>query len=282
MRKLQRFLAIAKNSGIRIIWTYHNIEPHEKNLMFDRIGYSLMSSAADLIICHDEHSRRACIERHNPACKVVVMCIGNYEGVYPKAAHRSTVVRRLGLDPELPLVSSIGAMRGYKGLDVGCRAIAALGGRVQYVVAGQSQSPRLARQLQSTIRGVSSVKIIPRALSDQEFADLSAASDVIILPYRKVTGSSALLAALTFHRGVIASDLPFFREILAEEPDAGRLVAPDDFRALSDAIVSYLNQVPEERREAAACRLSDRFRWEDVVTPVTDAIGEWRSRDGVT
>src|SRR4051794_33359304 len=63
------------------------------------------------------------------------------------------------------------------------------------------------------------------------------------IPYREITGSSALMSAVTFHRGVVASDLPFFRETLMGEPDAGRLALPDDPDALARTIPDYLHNV---------------------------------------
>jgi glycosyltransferase involved in cell wall biosynthesis len=79
------------------------------------------------------------------------------------------------------------------------------------------------------------------------------------------------LLALTASRGVIASDLPFFREILDGAASAGRLVTPSDPMALAEATRSYL-QVPASERSAAARALADRYDWDKVVHDFAETL----------
>jgi beta-1,4-mannosyltransferase len=275
MRELGRLLMAANRCGIRVIWTYHNSEPHEGASWFARRGYSMVAASADLIICHTHSAREECLRELGPSCPVIVMPMGIYEGHYPRPRPRAITLARFELSPGVPVLLSVGAIRPYKGFDIGCRAALKLGGEVQYVVSASPGNHRSASELRGMAEGHHWIKFLDGPLTDQEYADLSAACDAIILPYRKITGSSALMSALTFHRGVVASDLPFFRETLADEPDAGGLATPADPDALAGAIDRYLRDVSPDRRTAAAERLSRRHRWTDTVTPVADLIGAW-------
>jgi glycosyltransferase involved in cell wall biosynthesis len=281
MRKLGRLLAAAKQCEIRIIWTYHNAEPHEGAWAFTRLGYARVAAAADLIICHSHSAREECLSQLAPSCPVVVMRMGDYAGVYPDPGPRDATLDALGLRRDVPLVASLGSIRRYKGFDVACRAALKLRGQVQYVVAGSADDPRYCSGLQALAKGHPWIKILPGFLGDQGFADLTAASDAIVLPYRKITGSSALMAALTFRRGVVASDLPFFRETLSGEPDAGKIAAPNEAEALARAIEDYLRDVPPDRRGAAAERVCSRHCWPDVIQPVMGILDEWAARQTV-
>ncbi len=73
-----------------------------------------------------------------------------------------------------------------------------------------------------------------------------------------------MLLALTASRGVVASDLPFFREILSGNDDAGRLVPSNNPAALAGATRSYL-AISTRAAAGAARMLADRFAWDDVV-----------------
>ena len=42
------------------------------------------------------------------------------------------------LDPRRPVVSCLGRMRPYKGLDMACAAVERLNGRVQLIIGGAS------------------------------------------------------------------------------------------------------------------------------------------------
>jgi glycosyltransferase involved in cell wall biosynthesis len=104
------------------------------------------------------------------------------------------------------------------------------------------------------------------------------ASDAVLLPYRAVTGSAALLSALASGRGVIASDLPFFREVLAGEPDAGVLVPGRDADAWAHRMLDYL-AVPAAVRRAAALRLAGRYSWDRCVEPLVEALHPFEQPD---
>ena len=103
--------------------------------------------------------------------------------------------------------------------------------------------------------------------------DLTAASDAILLPYRAITGSSALLSALGLGRGVLTSDLPYFREILAGEPEAGMVVSGWDTATWGNALLEYLERRPAAVRSRAALRLAARYHWDRCVEPLVDALG---------
>jgi beta-1,4-mannosyltransferase len=272
-RSFAKFIEQAKVGGTRIIWTMHNLEPHEGASDSDRRGYDLLVQAADLIICHSESAADACRARYHPPGRIVATRRGNYDGVYPAPRDRTVVRRELGLADDRPLVCCLGALRGYKGIDLACEAVSRLEGRVQLLVAGRAVQFDVApiRKQMSRLAGA---VLVERELSDQEFSDFAAASDAMLLPYRQITGSGALLAALTLKRGVIASDLPYFREILEKEPDAGVLFDPGDAGALAWSIEDHLTR-PAASRFAAARRLADEFTWERMVAPIAEVILGW-------
>ena len=270
----RRFLRAAKTAHKRIIWTLHNLEPHERRSLTQRAGFRALAKYADLIICHDPNTRAECLRRYQTHAEVVVMRFGNYDGAYPEPRCRSVVRTELGLDQQKPLLCCLGCIRHYKGFDLTVEAVGSLGGEVQLVVAGGPIKYDL-RQLTEQAARYQHMRVIPRRLSEQEFADLAHASDGVLLPYRNVTGSSVLLAAVTFRRGVIASDLPFFRETLEGHPEAGVLFRPGDAPALAEAIRHYL-AIPPAAREAAARALADQYSWDRVIVPVVDVLNRWR------
>ena len=147
-----------------------------------------------------------------------------------------------------------------------------LDGKVQFLCAGSPHSSYDLSELEKKFSALSGSVLVSRLITDQEFSDYAGVCDMLLLPYKKVTGSGALLASLTLGRGVVASDLPFFREILAQGSDAGRLVPLGDPIALATTICRYL-QVSPETRESSARALADKYKWRDVVKPVVECLG---------
>lgn len=273
---LARYLRLARTLGIRRVWTVHNVVPHEHRRALDYLGCLTVARSADLLICHSADAARAVGRRYRPSGELVVMPIGNYAGVYPQPRPRSDVLSDLGLDRDRPVVAFLGELRPYKGLDVAVDALTDLSGAVQAIIAGQpiADAP-LATALQRASTLPATV-VLPRRLSDQEFTDFAAAADVMWLPYHRVTGSSVLLAALTLGTRVVASDLPFFRQILAGHEAAGRLVPPGDARALAAATLDLLQQRAASGRDAALA-LAARYDWRRVIEPVAAAFARWRA-----
>ena len=126
------------------------------------------------------------------------------------------------------------------------------------------------RGLQEAYRTAPNITFLHEELDGSELADLLHAADCIVLPYLEIVGSAALSACLTVGRGVVVSDLPYFRESLAPEPDAGVFFRPGDAGDLARAVGTFFS-IDHASREAAMRRLARDRRWDQVVTP----IGEW-------
>jgi beta-1,4-mannosyltransferase len=268
--QLTRFVRAARRYGMQTLWTVHNLEPHEGAYRWDRLGYGVLARECDIVICHSKSAARAVRHAYHPRGRIVVMGIGNPAAAYPRPRRRMDVLRELSLDLRRPVVSCFGRLREYKGLDLACAAVERVNGRVQMIVGGPCNAGFDASQLAKNVRKTGGL-LIDRRLSDQEFADLTAASDAILLPYRAITGSSALLAALGLSRGVVTSDLPYFREILADEPDAGVTVPGSDPDVWADAILDYLER-PAAARNRAALRVAARYSWDTCVEPLVAAL----------
>lgn len=270
---LAAFLEKAKSLGKRIIWTVHNLAPHEWKSDVQERTFHLLASSSDLLICHDEHARAEVLSRYQVAGDVVVMPLGTYSGVYPAPRSASAVRRELGLTVHKPLLGCLGTIRQNKGFDLASDAVRLLGNDFQLLVAGKPTRED-AYGLFKAAAECKNIHLIARFLSAQEFADFSHACDVVLLPYHSVTGSSALLAAFAFGRGVVASDLPYFRSVLSQQGDAGCLFSPGDAKSLAAAISCYL-RVPEDQRRNAAEQLAQTFSWSEVIKPVAEILLRW-------
>jgi glycosyltransferase involved in cell wall biosynthesis len=274
---LRRFLRRARRLGVLRLWTVHNMEPHEGAYRWDRYGYRLLALESDIVICHSDGTVEAVQRQYRPAGRIVVMPIGELGSAYPPPRPRQDVLTEIGLDPALPMVSCLGRLRDYKGLDLACEVVASLEGRVQLVIGGPRHAGYDVAPLLEAAERTRGIVVVPRPLTDQEFADLTHASDASLLTYRRITGSAALLSSFGFGRGVIASDLPFFREVVGGEPDAAALVPSRDPGRWAEAIETYLAR-PEAVRTAAARRLAARYSWERCVEPLIDALPGFRAQ----
>jgi glycosyltransferase involved in cell wall biosynthesis len=270
--QLRRFLALAGQCGITRVWTVHNVAHHEGASPIDRWGYRELARRADLLLCFSHAAAEAIRREYGSGLPILVISHGSYKGAYPPPGAQAETRARLGLRADLPVVSCLGLLRPYKGLELACDAVESMNHRVQLLIAGQ---PNRAFDIDGLIARAEashgSIVVLPRVLTDAEFSDAVGASDAIVLPYHAVTGSGVLFAAWTLGAGVIASDLPFFREMLDGRPLAGRTFHVGDSAALADAITSYLD-VPVEERRRGIDALVDALSPEHIVGPFVEAL----------
>jgi glycosyltransferase involved in cell wall biosynthesis len=271
---LWRDLRLARRLGIRVVWTVHDIESHEGGRFADRWGYRALAHGVDLVIGHSTRVPGEVLRRYggDPA-RMLVLPIGNYDGTFPAPGPKAATLAGLGLREGPKTLLCCGAVRQYKGFDVAIDALRRLGDGYQLILAGWALEAQLGEDLRDRCRGLNNVGLMLRRLTQQEIADLTHAADCVLLPYRRITGSAALLTSLTLERGVVASDLPFFRETLAGEPGAGVLCPVGDADALAQGAREFFS-VPVERRHAAARRLADRFSWDEVILPFASWLKE--------
>jgi glycosyltransferase involved in cell wall biosynthesis len=270
---LWKFLRIARQLRLRVICTMHNLEPHEGFSWIDRWGYRVLARLCDLLIVHNEQGAEKLRREYKARGMVISIPHGSYVSVYPEPRPRETVLKAFGLSSELPLVCCMGILRDYKGLEIACKAVERLRGQVQMVIAGERYRDYDVQPLQEAARRVPGILLLDRFITNQEFSDLISASEAVLLPYLKVTGSGVLLAAWTLGCGTIASDLPFFREMLGDRA-GGALFPCGDAIGLADAIIAY-HRIPAGIRRQAALELAEHFSWENCIKPIARILREW-------
>jgi glycosyltransferase involved in cell wall biosynthesis len=169
------------------------------------------------------------------------------------------------LPPELaavegPVVLCFGVVRPYKGVDVLVDAFRSVRGAELWVV-GRPLGLSL-----DALRAPSSVRFVPRYVSDAELPAFFRRADLLVLPHRTVDVSGVLFAGLAFGKPMVLSDVGGFRE-LVEEHGAGRLVAPGDPDALGEAIGELLADPAERERlaERARAAAAGPYSWDGVA-----------------
>lgn len=270
---LWRFLGIAKKYKLIRIWTAHNIEHHEGIDIFDRIGYFIMSQQNELIVVHNEYARSALLKRSNIKGECVVMPHGNYDGAYPQQfIERNDLLTDLGLSKNKITLLCVGNVRDYKGYDLACKALEYLTTDYQLIIAGKPLDHNIEHSIRELAAHFSDrVALILDIVPTQLFVDLFNACDVVLLPYKKITGSGVLLTAFSLGKGVVTSNLPPFCELLENDWNAGVVFESGSAESLAHSIINYF-KLPTVTHNMAARKIADLYSWDVVVKPFVSAI----------
>ncbi len=271
---LARYLDLAKRLGKPVIWTVHNHLPHRGATVTDRCGLRVVAKGSDVIIVHSRWSERYILDRYQPRGHVVLMPHGNFVGHYPTMLAPRETRASLGLDPDAPLCGMIGGIRANKRHEAAILAVKQLPG-VSLLIAGGSNDPHYLSGLRALAGGERRMRVVEGNLSDAQFGDYLRACDLVLFPYADITSSGALLAAWSAGRAVITSDLPLFREFVADvtvcDARAGRClehVEPGDWAR----VIHEMLTIPGPEREAMALATAERYAWDRVVIDAVQAI----------
>jgi len=258
-------LRLLARSPVNVVWTLHNLRHHEDSLpwTFQRVRTAL-DAAADLVICHSEDAAqraRAELGRQRP---VVGAPHGHFLGVYPEPRRSRDEVRAaLGLPADAWVHLSFGHVRPYKRVPDMIEAFRSdPDPNVRLLVAGRLLDHETERQVRSAIGDDARVVLRPGLVPDEEVAELHEAADSLVLNYRDLFSSSALLLGLSFGLPVVGADSGTLRETapgLASVPfqpggltDALRRVRAGDAAASRAAALAAARACDWDRLAAAA------------------------------
>ena len=260
-------LAVARKLGYRLVWTVHQVLPHESSDRgLDRRGARLLGRSSDLLVAHDEWTAAQARSELASARKIAVIPHGSYMGVYPEGRPRSEVRSELGLAQDSFTFLCFGELRPYKDIDVLLAAFSSMsvpGARL--LVAGNVKIPSVG----SAVRAASAKD--PRILTsfgfvpEERVAELFHACDVAVLPRGEAGTSGSLLLAFSLGLPVVVADVPTARE-LTRNGKAGWLFEPHDVSSLRTALESAAADPAEARaRGKHAFDVAAGLDWTEIT-----------------
>ncbi len=229
-----------------VVLTVHDSNPYNgAGPLLLRLGNRLATRRFDRWIVHNDLSIRRLTEQGLPADRLHQIA----HGLLGPAVPTSTKGPKAD-DGRLHFVQ-FGKLREYKGVDVLLNAIGRLSDeqreRCRVSIVGRPYMDTAPlydlverHQLQSL------VELRFDFVSDDEMADLFDSADMLVFPYRGIDTSGVLMAAIARSIPVVASDIGCFAEMLVDG-EQGRLVEPDDPKALAAAMVDLIDD-PEKVR----------------------------------
>jgi glycosyltransferase involved in cell wall biosynthesis len=170
---------------------------------------------------------------------------------------------------EGPVVLCFGLIRPYKGIDVLLEAFRDLEGAELWIVGRAMIDLNPLRTLAARCR--STVRFVPRFITDPEIPALFERADLVVLPYREADQSGVLYTALAFGKPIVATAVGGFTDLAAY--DAVRLVSPGDAGELERALADLLadRSARDELAAAAERAAAGPYSW-DLAARETFAL----------
>ena len=257
-----------RRRGVRIVWTVHNLAPHQPR--FPRLQRLLTRSTAravDSLVVHSEHAAGE-LARHGLArAPVVVAPHGNYVDAYPPpAGGRAEARRRFGLEPDAVVFLAFGRIRGYKRLAEIAEAFTRLDApQARLVIAGAVDEGPLRDALVAMASRDDRISLRFGFADTAEAGALHCAADAAVVNHHELFSSGVVLLALSNSLPVLAAATGATAEIVP----ARALIAIGE-SGLTAAFAAALERDLAEAG-AEARRAAETYPWSLTARRVVEA-----------
>ncbi|WP_293848627.1 glycosyltransferase family 4 protein, partial [Steroidobacter sp.] len=235
----------------RIVWTVHNLKPHERHLRLGELLFPIwfprLCTHVIALTKHGLDSARAIYPGlRNKAAAVIPH--GHYRDAYGPPLPRASCRDQLGLAHRFTFLF-IGHIRNYKNVP---RLIEAFRGLerqdVQLVIAGQPGQMTNVDELRALAAGDDRIHLRLEFVPDDKVPLFVGASDLVVLPFEAILNSGSVFLALSFNRAVLAPNLGSLPEIQSHV--GARWVTLFDKPLTTEHLLQAMSSGPGEHESA--------------------------------
>ena len=258
-------LAHARLLGYKVVWTMHNLYPHETiNHDLDRLVQLGITHLATAIIVHCRRARELLRQHFSRAEDVFLIPHGHFIDVYPNTITRSEARRRLDLPEHHFVYLYFGNARQYKGLERLLEVFTRLpDDDVTLLLAARVYNAYSAEVVEKVRHADPRVVVHSSPhFPNEELQTYFNAADVVVLPFLNVLTSGSAIAAMSFGRPVIVPAMGCLPELV--DDSVGILYDPQQPDGLFQALRA-IRQRDVAAMGAAAYRRAQSFSWDEIA-----------------
>lgn len=264
--------------GCRFVFTAHNVLPHEETRWSQSLWKRMYRHFNSIIVHEEEAARMLRDELGVPLETVHVIPHGllrfprNEVKLSEETSSMAARIRRRANpgNPDAPVLSFLGYLRHYKGLDILAEALedSGLRSRFKILVAGDGTSDAAEQMAEWPECWVNN-----RKLSEYEFLASLKASDLVVLPYRSISQSGLLLTAVAEGVPVLASPSGGMKDAV-DRYNAGWVLEENTPRALAEALLKLVDGEALMNRRVEPITSEDvSAEWRDIGTDTMELYG---------
>lgn len=273
-----QLVKILKKMGFKVVFTAHNILPHENGHKYSKI-YKKIYSSVNKIIVHSQSDKitlSSCFEIDEKNIRVVPH--GNFDiYILNKDLSKKEAREKLGLPKEdVKIVLFFGLIRPYKGLEILLDAWWQITRKdvnfnAHLVIAGKKLMSIDNIMAKLNEEGtLSKVTFHNCFIPFDEVQYYFRASDLVVLPYIKTYNSGVIQIAYSFGLPVVASRTGGLPEVV-EDDASGFLVEPANSKELATIIVKALTDEKKlfEMGKYAKYLSDSKYSWKQIANQTT-------------
>jgi beta-1,4-mannosyltransferase len=256
IRRFEATLRRLKDQKRSIVWTVHNVLPHDNADIATAVRVRrAIVEAADLIHIMNERTPELVEPYFSLAGKRVFYSPHpSYLADHPRTASRAEARFQLGLSPETTVFLCFGAIRTYKGIEDLITAAHTLERNRPdldwvLVVAGVAKDQDLVERIRRNRTLDRRLVVYPHKVRIDDVQYFYRAADYAVCAYRSSLNSGSAMLALSFGVPLVVPETAAFSEFLSRGVGIG--YSPDEPGALTAALTTAIETDPVVMRDHA-------------------------------
>lgn len=214
----KRNLTLYKMMGVKICWVFHNKMPHDCKKKSEIKNMEWLAYFCDYIIVLSKSSMEYLPHARRNIKKCVYMPLINYIDNYPIS--KRDIRKENEIKEDEFVFSFIGLLRPYKNIEVIIQAFKELSLKnTKLLIAGNEGEKNYVSKLRMLTEGDKNIIIDVGFISNGEMEAYLRASDVLTLPYNKVSSmnSGAMIMAFSYKKTVIVPEIAMAKDMKGEQ-----------------------------------------------------------------
>ncbi len=264
------FLFLARLLGYKVVYTVHDIVPHEKLTHNDMFATRLFCTLSNSVILLSSDTIQDLKKNTIPLPKYKIIPLGNYIDTYPNSMSREEARTKLKIRPGKFVFLFFGLIRNYKGVDTLLdvfEKIRRAFPEAELVIAGKCLDDEITKVL-NLYKGKPGISIYTKHIPDEDVQTYLNAADITVFPFKKITNSTSVLLSFSFSRPSIYPMLGSLKEL---PDDVGYSYDPAGSEVSEkDALEKAMRKALENRKnlphlEKAAYKYAKTLSWEKIA-----------------
>lgn len=253
--------------GYKIVWTLHNVYPHERPFpQLDHCARLLVCDLADAVLCHCNYAKNIAAKLFHRTENVQVIPHGNFIDAFPNDMTRQDAREHLGINESQFVYLFFGNARAYKGIEHLVSAFLSHAGEdaVLLLMMRKAFDVAYADEVEALAKKDARIKVFTSEFfPESDFQIYINASDVAVFPFAEVLTSGSAVTALSFGRPVIMPRLGCLPELINE--DMGVIYDVKENDGLGKALASARNLNIDVAQKAAMERALE-LNWKGIAS----------------
>jgi beta-1,4-mannosyltransferase len=248
--------------GFKIIWTVHNVLPHEPQTSNDRELMQYFSHNINAKILHSSYTLQQLSDASIDITNYRVIPIGSYENIYKKNYSERQARSNLVYKKDEYLILFFGLVRPYKGVEELIEVIKQLDlPGIRLLIVGMSDDKNLEQYIKDSAQDTR-INYINKFVPDNDVAQYFQACDIVCLPFRNITTSSSILLSMAFSKPTIAPRLGALKDL---PKNTGYYYDSDGPEALAKTITdTFQHKEKNILIGKKAKQYSERLSWDKI------------------